>query len=848
LVTAGVYFAVSLIWIWGSDRLVARLPVSEATRGWIGSVKGTGFVAVTALCLFFHVRRELARQARMWDRLRETEVRFTQMLAVPDRVFWVLDLSGGRFEFVSGGFGPLWGESNERLLADPARWTAGMTTVEAEKLAKSREACRSGESDAYRLEYSLRRRDGSVVWIEESASVLRGNADGKRRLSGLCRDATPAREANEQLRRKEAELARSELRHRVLFEKNLLPMWICESDSLRMVLVNEAALKGYGYFREEFLGMTLPFLESEEDRGSATGAGPGKAASGRRLVRHVRKNGSIMMVDLFCQPVELDGREMQLVVAHDVTARVRAERELRRSRERLELVMAGADLGTWDWDMVTGEVVMGERLLVLLGYGVGEGGGKIDDWRGRVHPDDLRRLTRRIQSHVGGKTAVAECEQRVRSKSGRWIWVYLRGSVVERDTRGAPLRMMGTYLDITARKTAEQSLKAMTHRLQLATQAAGIGVWEWDVPTSRIVWDTLMQRLHGVADAAVPSDLNGWLGLIEADDRTGVWLAMSRLLEEGVDYRLEYRVRDPNGLVRHISSFGTIDRDRRGNPLRVVGVNYDVTDRKRAEIEVRQLNQELERRVSERTAELEATNRELEAFSYSVSHDLRAPLRAVDGFSLALGEDAGPALDETCRGHLQRIRAAARRMGQLIDDLLHLSRVTRASLKRGNVDLTALAGDVARALSSQVEDRQAELRIEPGMRASADEGLLRIVLENLVGNAFKFTVRRAAPVIEIGSRAGEGPAVFYVRDNGAGFDMNYAGKLFGAFQRLHGRDEFPGTGIGLATCQRIIHRHGGRIWAEAAVDKGATFLFTLDPGDVFTGDERHIESQTPSPS
>lgn len=235
----------------------------------------------------------------------------------------------------------------------------------------------------------------------------------------------------------------------------------------------------------------------------------------------------------------------------------------------------------------------------------------------------------------------------------------------------------------------------------------------------------------------------------------------------------------------------------------------------------------LERRVAERTAQLEATSKELEAFSYSVSHDLRAPLRAIDGFSRIVMEDHAPALDQGGREHLERIRAAAQRMALLIDDLLNLSRLSRAELRREPVDLTGLAHDIATELRRSEPERKIEFVVADGMRAVGDPHLLRAALQNLLGNAWKFTGRRDRARVEVGTLHQNGERTYFIRDNGAGFDMSYAGKLFGAFQRLHGTADFPGTGIGLATVQRIIHRHGGRVWATGEVDKGATFYFTL---------------------
>ncbi|HEX5974145.1 MAG TPA: ATP-binding protein, partial [Rubrobacteraceae bacterium] len=232
------------------------------------------------------------------------------------------------------------------------------------------------------------------------------------------------------------------------------------------------------------------------------------------------------------------------------------------------------------------------------------------------------------------------------------------------------------------------------------------------------------------------------------------------------------------------------------------------------------------RDLEETNRELEGANRELEAFSYSVSHDLRAPLRSIEGFSQILLEDHAQELDDEARSYLGRVRAASRRMASLIDDLLDLSRVTRSALTRHTVDLSAVAREVAAELRKSQPEREVEFIISENLRATGDSRLLRIALENLLGNAFKFTEKEGEAIIEFGD-VSQGGVVYYVRDNGVGFDMAYAAKLFGAFQRLHGPEDFEGTGIGLATVQRIVHRHGGRVWAEGKVGEGSTFFFTL---------------------
>ena len=245
--------------------------------------------------------------------------------------------------------------------------------------------------------------------------------------------------------------------------------------------------------------------------------------------------------------------------------------------------------------------------------------------------------------------------------------------------------------------------------------------------------------------------------------------------------------------------------------------------------ELEQARGDLERRVEARTRDLAAANKELEAFSYSVSHDLRAPLRAIDGFSKVLLSNYAKTLDDRGRHYLDRVRAATQRMSELIDDLLGLARVGRKELARKEVDVSALAARVAAELARRDAERAVRVEIAPGLSAHADPQLLTIVLENLMGNAWKFTGKAAAARIEVGREVNGTGEAFYVRDNGAGFDMAYADKLFGAFQRLHLESDFEGTGIGLVTVQRIVTRHGGRIWAEGAVGKGATFHFTLEP-------------------
>ena len=282
-----------------------------------------------------------------------------------------------------------------------------------------------------------------------------------------------------------------------------------------------------------------------------------------------------------------------------------------------------------------------------------------------------------------------------------------------------------------------------------------------------------------------------------------------------------WRAKDGSDLL--INWSGNIILDREGNNEYIVGTGVDITERRKAEEKNKKLNVDLERRATE----LIAVNKELEAFSYSVSHDLRAPLRSIDGFSKALLEDYNEKLNTFGKDYLNRICAASQRMGKLIDDLLNLSQVTRREMRLENVDLSSLAQIISTEIKSTQPERQVDFLITPGISVNGDASLLRVVMENLLGNAWKFTGKLARAKIELGVIYYEDKTLYFIRDNGAGFDMTYADKLFGPFKRLHTISEFPGTGIGLATVQRIINRHGGSIWAESLVNNGATFYFTL---------------------
>ena len=405
----------------------------------------------------------------------------------------------------------------------------------------------------------------------------------------------------------------------------------------------------------------------------------------------------------------------------------------------------------------------------------------------------------------------------------------LYNSLVYRDVSGEVVGCFVVVRDLTAQRKAESDLQASDELFRTIFQYATVGIAHVDLSgklarvnprfcqiTGYTAEELEAMRFH---DITHPDDLDPEVANVE-----------SLIAGESDTYVLEKRYLHKAGDTVWVEQTVSIVRDPGGTPLMFVSVVRDMTAQHKAEADLRALTAGLEARVEVRTAELVHANRDLEAFTYSVSHDLRAPLRALSGFSQALLEEYGERLDEPGRSYLERIGAASERMGHLIDDLLQLSRVSRSQMHLEPVNLSAEVASIAEGLANREPDRRARFVVQDGVWATADRRLIGTVLENLLGNAWKFTSHRSEACIEFGTVAvDDAPLCCYVRDDGAGFDPAYVAKLFQPFQRLHSTTEFAGTGVGLASVRRIVERHGGRAWAEGAVDQGATIYFTLDP-------------------
>ncbi|MDZ4286637.1 MAG: PAS domain S-box protein [Prosthecobacter sp.] len=668
----------------------------------------------------------------------------------------------------------------------------------------------------------------------------------------------------------------SEERYRALFEH--APDGILIADSENCYLdANASICRMLGYARDELIGMHASAILAQTE---IANIGPAldatKSGSGRqREVQFRRKDNSVFAAEQIVTALP-DGNLM--VMIRDITERRRVEQALRIKQEhsqsllrlarRLEGVLTVEDILEVSRDEV--ERTLGihavwfyvfsedRRFLRIIGANhrteevpqakdgellLIEGDQMLEEIAAAeaiVVVEDARtdpRTNKRLVERLGNRTIV----NMPVTLSGRKLGTIGAGTFGDEGVRvlnaeeceffAALASHVAAVLDrvqaLEKRQLAEAALRQSDARFVKAFESNPAAMCITTVKDGRFIEvnDRYCQMFNSTREELIGKSalkLSLW-----ADPATRA-LLVELLQARGFvrDYETRFRRRNGEPLDAMIS-MELIDFPGENEPV-LIAMFTDFTERKQAEAKINRLNADLEQRVIRRTAELEAANKELEAFSYSVSHDLRAPLRAVDGFSRAVMEDYGPHLPEAGQRYLQTIREGAQRMGLLIDDLLNFSRLSRVSLGKRTLDMGGLVQAALDELSGQRQGRQIDLRIGDLPPCKGDPALLKQVWINLLSNAIKYTQRREAAVIEVGCTAEQGINTYFVRDNGTGFDMRYFGKLFGVFQRLHRAEDYPGTGVGLAIVQRVIHRHGGRVWAEAAPDLGATFYFTLE--------------------
>jgi PAS domain S-box-containing protein len=656
---------------------------------------------------------------------------------------------------------------------------------------------------------------------------------GKGQFATVFTDISDSKRAEEALRRSEA-------RFRDLFEHAPVPYQSLDLSG-KLLEVNDAWCRMMGYERSEAIGTGMeaylvesarPYLQDRMSLLVRDGAMSGVTCQLQR------KDGTL--VDVIVEGStgrDNEGRfERSHCILIDVTERKRAEEQLRLSQQRLQFLIGATPvvLYTCRAHGDFGATFVSDTTRSVTGYEPDEFLADTRFWLDHIHPEDRQRVVSNLACLFTHGHHSHEYRFRTREGSYRWFHDEL---VLVSDESGEPAEFVGCMLDVTERKQAEEALRSSQAAYQdlVASEVAGIyrirvrrsvswgdpeaSPYTYEFMNDRFCELTGISRERHLADPTLtlrlihPEELARWAAANEEANRsltTFVW--EGRLLIHG---RLRW------------SYFESRPRELADGDILWSGVMLDVTDRKEAELELQRLNESLEERVRERTTELQESNRELESFCYSISHDLRAPLRAIDGCTRILQEDYEPMLGTAGKSLCSRIGSNAVRMGALIDDLLTFSRVGRAALALKRLDMTALARRAFEEMVPEGDRGRIDFRLGDLPPARADETTMGQVWVNLLGNAVKYSSREPRAVITVTGRREGKRLVYCVEDNGVGFDMAYSNKLFGVFLRAHSPKEFPGTGVGLAIVERIIHRHGGKVWAEGEEGKGATFCFSL---------------------
>lgn len=536
--------------------------------------------------------------------------------------------------------------------------------------------------------------------------------------------------------------------------------------------------------------------------------------------RCVRPDGAVVWLDATLTNL-LDDPDVRAIVINyrDVTERVRMDVALREYHRLLEAVVEGTSDEIFVEDFREGYKLVNTAAARIFGMVPEQMIGRhIDEFVPPQVAQQIERLHRAFLADGNERPFELEIHEngRVRVKQTRLHAL--------RNEGGEIVGVVGIARDTTIQKETERDLQEAHARLEAIIRAAPVIIDTIDREGRVTSWNPAGERILGWTEAEV---LGRIPPMVTEESRQQFFDAVDRVFqgESVMGLDIHRTAKDGRELDINLSLLPLIVNGQISSAL---GILMDMSDYKRVEAALRQMNADLERVVERRTAQLQGANKELESFSYSVSHDLRAPLRSIRHFTVLAIEDASETLGETARGDLDRALAAADRMRELIDGLLEVAHLQRSELIEEIVDLGALAHEVALEIDARDPARGVEWRIEQGVIVRGDHRLLRVLLDNLLGNAWKYSANQGRAIIEFGRQTWEGRDAAFVRDNGAGFDMRYADRLFEPFKRLHSSSQFDGTGIGLATVRRIVQRHGGTIWAEAATGRGATFWFTLE--------------------
>jgi PAS domain S-box-containing protein len=672
-----------------------------------------------------------------------------------------------------------------------------------------------GEKLEVEFEYDILRKDGQTRTLRASATHIFEGSEVYTQTT--FQDITERRQTENALRE-------SEKRFATLSEAAFEGIVI--SDSGLVVDCNEQLVRMFGYEWLEIIGCEVSgFIAPESLEIVRRHIRSGSEEPYEHL--SIRKDGTKFPVEVHAKSIPYKGKEMRVTVIRDITERKQADEEIAASEEKFRKAFSSSPMITGISRLVDGCYLdVNDNFTKLLGWEREEVIGRTSSELG-IFSDYSQR--EEMAAHIKEHGAVRNHEVELKTKSGEIRVTEFSAELIDIEGEKCLLAQIN---DITERKRVEKALLTNQERLEEAQSIARIGNWEANLISGELYWSEVIFDIFGLDSKTFKPSVNAFRNAVHPEDRELVLESEKRSEQTGL-HDVVHRIILPSNEIRFVHELAMRYSDKAGNLVMLRGTVQDITQRKQAEQEIHKLNAELEQRVNERTALLEAANKELEAFAYSVSHDLRTPLRHINGFVNLLHERLTGQLDEESKEDLETVITATNHMGALIDDLLSFSRMGRQGMSQAQVDMGELVKEVIHDLKAETAGRKIEWRIAKLPIVTGDRAMLHIVLFNLLANAVKYTRPRPTAQIEIGLGKGEkGETAVFVRDNGVGFDMQFAEKLFGVFQRLHRIDEFEGTGIGLANVHRIISRHGGRTWGEGEVDKGATFYFSLPKEQV----------------
>lgn len=675
-------------------------------------------------------------------------------------------------------------------------------------------------------QYRLKDRNGQWRWIESTEVIYKFASDGSpRQILGLGLDITERKHSEQQLKESEYFFKESQRASRTgSYRLDVRSGQWEYSEVLGQIFGIDRNFKSD---IEQWIQLVHP-----EDRSMMMRHYAEEVMAGRKgfdkeyrivraddgAVRWVHGLGELML-DSRGEPIHMIG------TIRDITEHREAEIALQRSEQRLKLATQAAKIGVWDWEIQSNTLLWDDSMFTLYGVEKSQFGGVFEAWARGLHPADRARIDAAIQDAVEGRSEFAEEFRIVRPDGAERI--LKAQSRTQRDADGKAVRMIGVNLDITEREVAERRVRESGERLRFAMETSRIGAWDLDLVDHTAFRSPEHDRIFGYEELLPRWTYEMFLEHILPADRQGVDAKFRQALDTMGDWNFECRILRRDGQERWIWAAGRHSLDSTGESKRMAGVVQDITDRKLVQQELERHRSHLEELVHERTAQLEEANRELDSFCHTISHDLRAPLRHLGGFTKLLLDDCREGLSSEGRKYVDTIASAARKMGVLIDDLLEFSRTSRQEMGVDGIDMNVVLQEAMASMPDASTERKIEWSIGALPSVHGDHNLLRQVWANLLQNAIKYSRTRENPRIEVKGWVEDGEVLFSVADNGVGFDMRYAEKLFGVFQRLHRQEEFEGTGIGLAIVHRILHRHGGRIWAKAELGCGATFTFAL---------------------